>query len=70
MHGASVGALITARADRGGGFGLDELLQPGTDQFGEHRADIGGLERVELGKQGRMILGHRVVCLPVESLGR
>lgn len=70
VHGASVGALIAAGADRGAGFGLDELLQPATDQLGEHCTRISGLQCIEMGKQGRMILGHRVVCLPVESLGR
>ena len=66
----TVAALIAAGADRLGGLGLDELLQPGTNQLGEHSPGIGGLERIEVSKQGRMILGHRVVCLPLESLGR
>ena len=56
-----VGALVAAGADGLGGFGLDQRLHPGADQLGEHRPGIGGLERIELSEQGRMILGHRVV---------
>jgi hypothetical protein len=62
------GALIAARADRLGGLGLDQRLQPSADQLSEHRPSIGGLQRIELSKQGRMILGHRVVCPFRESL--
>lgn len=60
VHGASVGTLVAAGADGGRGFGLDELLQPGADEFGEHGARFSGHQRIELGKQGRMILDHRV----------
>ena len=69
--GAAVfGALVAAGADRLGGLGLDQRLQPGADQLGEHRPDVGGLQGVELGEQGRMVMGHRVVCPLLESLGR
>jgi hypothetical protein len=60
VHAAPIGALVAARADGRGGLGLDQRLQAGTDQLGEHRPGIGGLERIKLGKQGRMVLGHRV----------
>jgi len=63
MHRAPIGALVASRADRLGGLSLDQRLQSGADQLGEHRASIGGLERIELGEQGRMVLGHRVVFL-------
>ena len=66
----SLGALVAAGADRLGGFGLDQRLQPGADQLGEHRPGIGGLQRIELGEQGRMILGHRVVRPFVSHFGR
>ena len=66
---AAAGAFITARADRLGGFSLDQRLQASTDQFSEHGPGIGALQRIELSDQGRMVVGHRVVPL-VESLGR
>lgn len=31
---------------------LDQRLQPGADQLGEHRPGISRLQRIELGKQG------------------
>ena len=68
VSGASVGALVAAGADRLGGFSLDQRLQPGADQLGEHRSGISGLECIELGEQGRMVPGHRVVCPLLESL--
>lgn len=68
VHSAALGALVAAGADRGGGFGLDELLQSGADQLGEYRRSVGRLQRIELGEQGRMVLGHRVVCPFRESL--
>jgi hypothetical protein len=54
VHRALAAALIAASADSGGGFGLDELLQPGADQLGEHRAGVSGLQSIDLGEQGRM----------------
>jgi hypothetical protein len=40
--GAAFGrALVAAGADRLGGLGLDQRLQPRTNQLGEHRAGIG-----------------------------
>jgi hypothetical protein len=62
------GSLVAAGADRFGGFGLDQRLQPGTDQLGEHRPGISGLQRIKLTKQGRMVLGHRVRVSYRESL--
>ena len=70
MRAAPVGALVAAGADRLDGFGIDPRLQPGADQFGEHRPGISRLQSGELGKQGRMVLSHRVVCPFRESLGR
>ncbi|BCI82046.1 hypothetical protein MTY66_36710 [Mycolicibacterium sp. TY66] len=61
VHRAAVAAFVTARADRRGGLGLDELLQPGTDQLGEHRTRVSGLQCIELSEQGRMVKGHRAV---------
>ncbi|BCI88535.1 hypothetical protein NIIDMKKI_37410 [Mycobacterium kansasii] len=67
VHRALAAALVAAGADRLGGFGLDQGLQPGADQLGEHRLSIGRLERIKLSKQGRKVLGHRVVSF-CESL--
>lgn len=70
VHDAPVSAFVAARADRRGGLGLDERLQPGTDQLSEHRPRVGGLQGVELGKQGRMVMGHRVMRPLVSHFGR
>ena len=55
-----VGAFVAAGAELVGGLGFDQRLQAGADQFGEHAGAVGALERVELGEQCRMIVGHRV----------
>src|SRR6478672_1323538 len=68
VHRAPIAALVAAGADRLGGFGFDQRLQPGAGQVGEHRAGIGGLDRIDLGEQGRMVLGHRVVSLSSVTL--
>ena len=63
----ALGQEVTRRREQGrfdrecGGFGLDELLQPGTDQLGEHRTRVSGLQCIELSEQGRMVKGHRAV---------
>ena len=68
MSLSGLGSLIAARTDLLGSLGLDQRLQTGADQLGEHRPYLGGLQGIELGEQGRMIMGHRVVCPLLESL--
>ena len=70
VRAAVVSALVATSADGLGGLGLDQRLQPGADQLGEHRPRIGRLQRVELSKQGRMVQGHRVVGPFVSHFGR
>ena len=70
MGTAVLGALVAAGADLLGGLGLDQRLQPGADQLGEHRPGLRGLQGIELGELGRIVMGHRVVCPLLESLGR
>ncbi len=65
-----LGAFVAAGADLLGRLSLEQRLQPGADQLGEHRTDLSGLQVVELGEQGRMVRGHRVVFPLLESLGR
>ncbi len=65
---AVLGPLVAAGADLLGGFGPDQRLRSGADQLGEHRPHLSGLQGIELGEQGRMVMGHRVVCPLLESL--
>ena len=62
VGGAAFGAFVPVGADLRSGFGLDQCLQAGPDEFGEHGLRIGGQQCVELGVYARMGLGHRVVC--------
>lgn len=62
VRGAALGALVAVGADRRRGFGLDQCLQAGTHEFGEHGLGISGQQCVELGVYARMGMGHRVVC--------
>ncbi|GFG84093.1 hypothetical protein MALGJ_07690 [Mycolicibacter algericus] len=68
LSGPALDSLVAVGTDRIGGFGLDQRLQPGPDQLGKHRPGVSGLERIELSEQGRMVVGHRVVCPLLESL--
>jgi hypothetical protein len=70
VGGSFRGTLVTAGADLLGGLGLDQSLQAGAHQFGEHRAGIGRGECIKLGEQGRMVVGHRVCVLTVSHFGR
>ncbi|PTR21173.1 hypothetical protein C8K36_1163 [Rhodococcus sp. OK519] len=51
MRDLALGAFVAAVAQRFGGLGLDQFLQAGADQFGEHGRHIGALEGVEAGQQ-------------------
>src|SRR5699024_7590173 len=66
---AALGALVAVGADLRRGFGLDQRLQAGPHQLGEHGLRIGGQQCIELGVYARMGLGHRVVCPYCELLG-
>lgn len=59
---AALGALVAVSADLRSGFGLDQRLQAGPHQLGEHRLRISGQQCIELGVYARMGMGHRVVC--------
>lgn len=63
VGGALRTALIRAGAEGGGQLGFDQLLQACTQQFGDHRLRVGGLELIEVGEYGRMVVGHRVCVL-------
>lgn len=49
-------------------LGLDQRLQAGPDEFGEHRLRISGQKCIELGVYAKMGMGHRVVCPYCELL--
>lgn len=62
MRAESAGAFVAVGANGLGGLGLDQGLQTGPDQLGEHRTVITRLQRVELGEQGRWSWGIASLC--------
>lgn len=68
VHGPLIGALVAAGADHRSELGFDQLLQGPPQKLGDHRLRISGLQLVEAGEHGRMVLGHRVVCPSVSHL--
>ncbi|GLB63524.1 hypothetical protein NCCP2495_14030 [Dietzia sp. NCCP-2495] len=69
VRGAAFGALVAVGTNLGRGFCLDQRLQAGPHEFGEHGLRIGGQKCIELGVYARMGLGQRVVCPFGELLG-
>lgn len=69
LHGPGIPALTPLGTDQGRDLRLDELLEHHLDRGADHVHPIGGIQRVEQVKQGRLGQGHRVFSF-VKFLGR
>jgi hypothetical protein len=68
VSGPRIGALMRDRADHRAELGLDQSL---VDRFGrmpDPVINLGGLQRIQNLKQGRLVQGHRALCPSARTL--